>query len=67
VELIFSSLMMEHKFISGSINLDSPEPEFSWADLVRSTRENVVIKHALSNSFAFGGSNISVVLSDCVN
>ena len=67
VELIFSSLMMEHKFISGSINLDNPEPEFSWADLVRSTRENVVIKHALSNSFAFGGSNISVVLSDCVN
>ena len=67
VELIFSSLMMEHRFLSPSINLDNPEPEFDWADLVRSTRENVTLKHALSNSFAFGGSNISVVLSDCVN
>ncbi|MBE6380425.1 MAG: beta-ketoacyl-[acyl-carrier-protein] synthase family protein [Lentisphaerae bacterium] len=67
VELIFTSLMMEHKFLSPSINLDNPEPEFDWADLVRSTRENVTLKHALSNSFAFGGSNISVVLSDCVN
>ena len=67
VELIFSSLMMEHKFLSPSINLDNPEPEFAWADLVRTTRENVQLKHVLSNSFAFGGSNISVVLSDCVN
>ncbi|MBO5722500.1 MAG: hypothetical protein J6S19_05245 [Lentisphaeria bacterium] len=67
VELIFSSLMMEHKFISPSINLDNPEPDFAWADLVRTTRYNVNIKHILSNSFAFGGSNVSVVLSDCVN
>ena len=67
VELIFSSLMMEHRFISPSINLEDPEPEFSWADLVRETRENVDLKHVLSNSFAFGGSNISVILSDCVN
>ena len=67
VELIFSSLMMEHKFISPSINLDEPEADFAWADLVRTTRENVNLKHVLSNSFAFGGSNVSVVLSDCVN
>ena len=67
VELIFSSLMMEHKFISPSINLDEPEADFAWADLVRTTRENVNLKHVLSNSFAFGGSNVSVVLSDGVN
>ena len=67
VELIFSSLMMEHRFLSPSINLDNPEPAFEWADLVRSCRKDVTLKHVLSNSFAFGGSNISVVLSDCVN
>lgn len=67
VELIFSSLMMEHRFISPSINLDNPEPDFAWADLVRTCRKDVTLKHILSNSFAFGGSNISVVLSDCVN
>ncbi len=67
VELIFSSLMMEHRFLSPSINLDNPEPAFDWADLVRTCRKDVTLKHVLSNSFAFGGSNISVVLSDCVN
>ena len=67
VELIFSSLMMEHRFLSPSINLDNPEPAFEWADLVRTCRKDVTLKHVLSNSFAFGGSNISVVLSDCVN
>ena len=67
VELIFSSLMMEHRFLSPSINLDNPEPAFAWADLVRTCRKDVTLKHVLSNSFAFGGSNISVVLSDCVN
>ncbi len=67
VELIFSSLMMEHRFLSPSINLDNPEPAFEWADLVRTCRKDVTLKHVLSNSFAFGGSNISVVLSNCVN
>ncbi len=64
-EIIFTSLMLENRFLSPSINLDNPEPEFEWADLVRSTRENIDIKHALSNSFAFGGSNISVIVSRC--
>lgn len=64
-ELIFSSMMLEKGFISRSINLDNPEPEFGWADLVREYREGTEVRHALSNSFAFGGSNISVILSDC--
>ncbi len=65
VEIIFSSLMLEHRFVSGTRNLENPEPEFAWADLVRTTREGVDIKHALSNSFAFGGSNISAIVSRC--
>lgn len=64
-EIIFSSLMMERRFLSPSINCENPEPEFAWADLVREPREKVRIRHALSNSFAFGGSNIGVVISDC--
>lgn len=64
-EIIFTSLMLEHKFISPSINLDNPDPEFEWADLVRECRDGVDIRHGISNSFAFGGSNAAVVISDC--
>jgi len=64
-ELIFCSMMMEKGFISPSINLDDPEPEFDWADLVKECRTGVDLKHSLSNSFAFGGSNAAVVLSRC--
>ncbi len=62
-EIIYSSLMMEKGFLSPSINLDNPDPEFAWADLVREYRPNVNLRHALSNSFAFGGSNAAVVVS----
>lgn len=63
VEAIFSTLMMEHSFISKSANLDNPEDDFAWADLVRETRLNVNIEHSLSNSFGFGGSNACLVIS----
>lgn len=63
VELIFTSLMMENNFISPSLNLENPEEEFKGADFVTGTRENVNIKHALSNSFAFGGSNAALIIS----
>ncbi len=62
VETIFTSLMVEKSFICPSINLDNPEPEFEWADLVRKTRD-VPVKYALSNSFAFGGTNVCLILA----
>ncbi len=64
-EIIFSSMMLEKNFISPSINLDNPDEAFDWADLVRECREGTRIRHAISNSFAFGGSNAAVVISDC--
>ncbi|QSH40157.1 beta-ketoacyl-[acyl-carrier-protein] synthase family protein [Lentisphaerota bacterium ZTH] len=64
VEIIFTSIMIENSFISPSLNLENPEEEFHWADFVTETR-NVRIKHALSNSFAFGGSNVSLIVSAC--
>ena len=62
-EIIFSSLMLEKGFVSPSLNIENPDPDFSWADLVREYRPDVKLRHALSNSFAFGGSNAAVVLS----
>ena len=64
-EIIFCSMMMEKKFLSPSINLEDPDPEFSWADLVTECREGVKVRHSLTNSFAFGGSNAALVLSNC--
>ena len=63
-EVIFSSIMLEKGFISPTLNLENPDEEFAWADLVKEYRE-VEFKHALSNSFAFGGSNASIILSKC--
>ena len=63
VEIIFTSMMIENNFISPSLNLENPEEEFKSADFVLETRKNVNIKHALSNSFAFGGSNVSLLIS----
>jgi 3-oxoacyl-[acyl-carrier-protein] synthase-1 len=62
-EVIFTSLMLEKNFLSASLNLENPDPEFAWADFVRTCRTGTDIKHALSNSFAFGGSNSAIVLS----
>jgi len=63
VEAIFCSQMIDKRFICPSINLDNPEPEFGWADFVRELRDGVDLRHVLSNSFAFGGTNVSLVIS----
>jgi 3-oxoacyl-[acyl-carrier-protein] synthase I len=62
-EVIFTTMMMEKNFICPSINLDNPEDEFAGADLVTELREGINIQHAISNSFAFGGSNACLVIS----
>lgn len=63
-EIIFSSIMLEKQFISPSINCEDIDPEFTDVDIVREYRE-CAFNHAISNSFAFGGSNVSVVISKC--
>jgi 3-oxoacyl-[acyl-carrier-protein] synthase-1 len=65
VEIIYTTQMIEKGFICPSINLENPEQEFTWADLVTETREGVKIENAISNSFAFGGSNVSLIISAC--
>jgi len=63
VEAIFSILMMQNSFLCPTANLQEPEENFAWADLIRETREGVNVRHSLSNSFGFGGSNACLVFS----
>ncbi len=44
-----------------TINLDEPDPECDL-DYVPHTRRDVKLRYALSNSFGFGGHNVSLVL-----
>ncbi len=62
-ELIFTTLMMEKDFISPNINLDNVEEDCSWANLPKERLSGVKIKHALKNSFGFGGTNSCIILS----
>jgi len=63
IELIFCSQMIEHSFVSPSVNADDIEESMAWADIVRTPRMNVPIRHALSNSFGFGGTNAAIIVS----
>ena len=63
IALIFCSQMIEHSFVSPSINADTIEESMKWADIVRTPRMNVPIRHAISNSFGFGGTNAAIIVS----
>ncbi len=63
VEAIFSMLMMENSFISQSRNCDNVIEGYEWANIIRKPCENVEVRHILSNSFGFGGTNATLVFS----
>ena len=61
-EVIFTLIMMQDGFISGSANLNQLDPEAEGFPIVTATRE-ARIEAALSNSFGFGGTNASLVVA----
>lgn len=61
-EVIYSLLMMRDGFIAPSINIDTIDPEFVDLPIVQNTQE-AKLEHILSNSFGFGGTNGSILLS----
>ncbi len=63
IEAVYTTLMMEHGFVSKSANLENVEPGFEWANIARETLYNVEIEHAISNNFGFGGTNATLVFS----
>jgi 3-oxoacyl-[acyl-carrier-protein] synthase I len=59
-EAIYSLLMMEHRFICASANVDNPDPAADGMPLVREVQEDVDMNCVLSNSFGFGGTNATL-------
>jgi 3-oxoacyl-[acyl-carrier-protein] synthase-1 len=60
-ESIYCILMMQHRFLCESANIDNLDPQFGDVPIIRSRRDNVDVGIALSNSFGFGGTNATLV------
>jgi len=62
VEAIFSILTIERGIVPPTLNLDNPSDDCDL-DLVPHEAKHREVRHALSNSFGFGGTNASLVFS----
>ena len=62
VEAIFSILAITNGVVPPTLNLDNPSPGCDL-DLVAHRAKEVPVRHALSNSFGFGGTNASLVFA----
>jgi 3-oxoacyl-[acyl-carrier-protein] synthase-1 len=60
-ESIYSILMMKHRFIAESANIENLDPAFADMPVVCERRDNVDLGIVLSNSFGFGGTNAALV------
>jgi len=61
VEAIFTLLSMRHGVLPPTINYDTPDPALPM-DCVPNVARTARVSHAISNSFGFGGQNVSLVL-----
>ena len=61
-ECIYSILMMDGNFIAGNKNLTNPIPEANGIHIPEKSLEKE-FNNFMSNSFGFGGTNVSLVLS----
>ena len=62
LEIALSALALENGIVPPTINLDSPDEQAAGFDLVAHSSRNKSIQLALSNSFGFGGTNVTLVL-----
>ncbi|MGH6725979.1 MAG: beta-ketoacyl-ACP synthase [Pseudolabrys sp.] len=61
VEAVFTLLTLQHQRIPPTINYNVPDPAIPL-DVVPNTARDARVTHAISNSFGFGGQNVSLVM-----
>jgi 3-oxoacyl-[acyl-carrier-protein] synthase II len=61
VEAVFSILTLQHQRIPPTINYNMADPAIPL-DVVPNTARDARVTHAISNSFGFGGQNVSLVM-----
>ena len=62
-EAIYSLIMMNKSFIAASANITTLDPALDPSEIVTKLRENVELDSVLSNSFGFGGTNATLLMS----
>jgi 3-oxoacyl-[acyl-carrier-protein] synthase II len=63
VELIVSVLAMRNEVLPPTINYETPDPLCDLDYVPNVAREKAGVRHVLSNSFGFGGQNITLIAS----
>ena len=64
VEAIFCILAITRGVVPPTINLENPSESCTGIDLVPNTAKEKKVRAALSNSFGFGGTNASLILTE---
>lgn len=62
-EAIYSLLMLDNDFICPSINIQTLDSELSSSEIATAFMENAGLQAVMTNSFGFGGTNGSMILS----
>jgi len=62
-EVIYSLMMLQGGFITASANITQLDPELHPDEIATTYRTGVEMDSVLSNSFGFGGTNASLVIS----
>ncbi len=63
VELIIAIMTMRHGVLPPTINYETPDPACDLDYVPNAAREKTGVQHVLSNSFGFGGQNITLIAS----
>ena len=63
LETIFCLLMLEHDFIAPSINVETLDPALNPDEIATRRVDDAGLDSVMTNSFGFGGTNGSMILS----